>query len=325
MSAPPIDVNAVIPPTMGALMLSMVFSSVMYGVTVLQTYQYYDGYWEDPAYMKVFVAALWVLDTAQLVTVIHSNWWYLIANYANVAALNIVPVSLAIEVGFTISIGVLVQSFFAYRVWYTSGRQFIIPLTIVCLTLATFSLGIFYAVTGQRNPVVEEIAKITWATVASLSCSMAADFLITGSLVYYLHRHRSGLRRTDKLINVLIVYTVNTGLLTSIAAMCTIILSKTLVGTQWQVIPYFLVSKFYVNSTLATLNAREKLRNMPAGMSTNGAQLELSTRPDGGSTTMVHKRNRNNHQESEIKFATVTESMADTKVLDTTIDMTSEA
>ncbi|OCH88848.1 hypothetical protein OBBRIDRAFT_794872 [Obba rivulosa] len=324
MSAPPIDVHAVITPTMGALMLAMVFSSVLYGVTVLQTYQYYDGYTEDPTYLKIFVAALWVLDTAQLVTVIHSNWWYLIANYGDLAALDIVPVSLAIEVGMTISIGVLVQSFFAYRVWYTSGRHALIPLTIICLTLATFSLGIFYAVNGQRNPVVEEIAKITWATVASLSCSMAADFLITGSLVYHLHRQRSGLRRTDKLINVLIVYTVNTGLLTSLAAMCTIILSKTLVGTQWQVIPYFLISKFYVNSTLATLNAREKLRNMPTGMSTSGP-VELSHLPDGNSTTMVHKRPRNRNHESEIKFATVTDSMADTKMLDTTLDMTAEA
>ncbi|EMD32873.1 hypothetical protein CERSUDRAFT_118330 [Gelatoporia subvermispora B] len=308
MSAPPsIDIDGVIKPNMGALLLAMVFSSVLYGVTVLQTYQYYDRYWEDPLYLKTFVAALWVLDTAQLVTVVHANWWYLIAHYGDVAALGIVPASLAIEVGMTISIGLLVQTWFASRVWRMNGRNPIIPLVIVGLTLATFSLGIFYAVTGQRNPVVTEIAKITWATVASLSCSMAADFFITGSLVYFLLKQRSGFKtvqapKGDKAINVLIAYTVNTGLLTSIAAMCTIILSKTLVGTQWQVIPYFLVSKFYVNSTLATLNAREKLRNM-AGAYPSG--IELGDSPTGGSSTAVHKA----QVASELKFATGEESV----------------
>ena len=32
-----------------------------------------------------------ILDTVQVVTVIHSNWWYLIENYANTSALAIVP------------------------------------------------------------------------------------------------------------------------------------------------------------------------------------------------------------------------------------------
>jgi len=310
MTAPtPIDIDGIIKPNMGALMLGMVFSSVLYGVTVLQTYQYYDGYWEDPLYLKTFVATLWVLDTAQLVTVVHANWWYLIAHYGDIAALEIVPASLAVEVGMTISIGLLVQAWFASRVWRMNGHNVIIPMVILGLTLSTFSLGIFYAVTGQRNPVVTEIAKITWATVASLSCSMAADFFITGSLVYFLHKQRSGFKnvnaaapRGDRAINILTMYTVNTGLLTSIAAMCTIILSKVLVGTQWQVLPYFLVSKFYVNSTLATLNAREKLRNM-TGVVTSG--IELGDAPGGDSTTAVQKA----QAASDLKFATVTDSV----------------
>ncbi|OCH88844.1 hypothetical protein OBBRIDRAFT_888828 [Obba rivulosa] len=50
-----------------------------------------------------------------------------------------------------------------------------------------------------------------------------------------------------------------------------IILSKTL----WYAVPGFIVSKFYVNSVLATLNARERLRSMPAGSLPNSVQVEL--------------------------------------------------
>ncbi|PCH37350.1 hypothetical protein WOLCODRAFT_48358, partial [Wolfiporia cocos MD-104 SS10] len=64
-----------------------------FGVTLLQTYQYYDRYWHDTIWLKLFVLthATRILDTVQVVTVIHSNWWYLIENYANTSALAIVP------------------------------------------------------------------------------------------------------------------------------------------------------------------------------------------------------------------------------------------
>ncbi|KAH9923364.1 uncharacterized protein B0H18DRAFT_470365 [Fomitopsis serialis] len=81
---------------------------------------------------------------------------------------------------------------------------------------------------------------ITWASTASLACSIAGDAIITGAMCYYLHLSRSGIK--------------------SICAICTIILSEVVSNTYWDTMFYFLISKCYVNSTLATLNAREKLR-----------------------------------------------------------------
>ncbi|OCH83814.1 hypothetical protein OBBRIDRAFT_870745 [Obba rivulosa] len=54
---------------------------------------------------------------------------------------------------------------------------------------------------------------------------------------------------------------------------------------------------------------------MPTGMSTSGP-AELWHLPDGNSTTRVHKQPRNRNHESEIKFAAVTDSIAETKMLD---------
>ncbi|KZT09002.1 uncharacterized protein LAESUDRAFT_569221 [Laetiporus sulphureus 93-53] len=246
-------------PTLGAILISLVFSAIFFGVTLLQMYQYYDRYWSDKLWLKTFVAVIGILDTLQLMTVVHSNWWYLVEHYADASALSIVPWSLATEVAITVSIGLFVQCFFASRV-YRLSRNWAVTVPVVLLTVTQFILGIYYVVTGQKTKLASTIAGITWASTASLACSIAADTLITTSLCFYLQRSRSGLRRTDKLIDILIVYTVNTGLITTVLALCTIILSEVLANTYWDCITYFMISKSYVNSTLATLNARDKLR-----------------------------------------------------------------
>ncbi|PCH33068.1 hypothetical protein WOLCODRAFT_134876 [Wolfiporia cocos MD-104 SS10] len=256
----PAALEAVVKPTLGAILLGLVFTSTFFGVTLLQTYQYYDRYWHDTIWLKLFVAVIGILDTVQVVTVIHSNWWYLIENYANTSALAIVPWSLGVEVGITTSIGLLVQSFFALRVYILSRGNKPITATILTLTIAQFILGVYYAVKGQETRLVVTIATITWASTASLACSIAGDFLITATMCFYLTASRSGIKRSDKLIDVLIAYTVNTGLLTTICAVCTIILSEVVPDSYWDTMFYFMISKCYVNSTLATLNARDKLR-----------------------------------------------------------------
>ncbi|KAI0727621.1 hypothetical protein C8Q72DRAFT_886323 [Fomitopsis betulina] len=254
------EILALVKPTLGAILLGLVFSSTFFGVTLLQTYQYYDRYLGDSLWLKLFVALIFMLDVIQIVTVIHANWWYLIQNYATPQSLFVVPWSLGLEVGITTSIGLLVQGFFAMRVYILSRGNYVVTTVIFVLTLTQFVLGVYYAAKGQETKLVITIAEITWASTASLACSIAGDAIITGAMCYYLHLSRSGLRRTDKLIDIMIVYCVNTGLLTTVCAICTIILSEVVSHTYWDTMFYFLISKCYVNSTLATLNAREKLR-----------------------------------------------------------------
>lgn len=48
--------------------------------------------------------------------------------------------------------------------------------------------------------------------------SVAADGTISLTLVYLLHKTRSGFKQTDTLINKLIVYSINTSLITSVCS-----------------------------------------------------------------------------------------------------------
>lgn len=50
-----------------------------------------------------------------------------------------------------------------------------------------------------------------------LASSVVADLLISGPLIYYLWANITGLERTDNIINTLIMWTVETALLTGYA------------------------------------------------------------------------------------------------------------
>ncbi|EMD31262.1 hypothetical protein CERSUDRAFT_127541 [Gelatoporia subvermispora B] len=88
--------------------------------------------------------------------------------------------------------------------------------------------------------------------------------MITVTLCYNLSKYRSGTPRSDRLVNILMMYTVNTGLLTSCRLGTLINHSRQMCSPR----RYGRLSPFassanasYVNSVLAVLNARKKLRD----------------------------------------------------------------
>ncbi|OCH88901.1 hypothetical protein OBBRIDRAFT_888765 [Obba rivulosa] len=225
MSAIPDEaIQAVVVPTCGALLITLVFSAIFFGITVLQTYIYYDKYWDDRAYLKTFVIVLALLDMAHMATVIDSVWFYVVSHFGDLSLLDTFSPGILAETATTVTIGLLVQCFFAMRVWLTNDRKVMIPMLIVVLSGAQFALGIYFASIPPVDQNLLFFPQLSWVPISGLCCGLAADVLITISLCYNLHKIRSGIRRADKVVNIVIMYTVNTGLLTSIIAVLSIIL-----------------------------------------------------------------------------------------------------
>jgi len=105
-----------------------------------------------------------------------------------------------------------------------------------------------------------DLHTLAWAGLASLACDAACDSFITLTLVYYLHTSRTGFKRTESLINRLITWTINTGLLTSIFAIADFICILTMESNLVYVGVFFVVSKLYTNSILASVNMRATLK-----------------------------------------------------------------
>jgi hypothetical protein len=103
---------------------------------------------------------------------------------------------------------------------------------------------------------------------ASLVLYVVTDLLVALLLCYFLHSSRTGIKRTDTLINKLIVYAIHNGLITSVADIFVIAFNIAYPKNLVYLSIYQIVANLYSNSFLATLNARRPTKSVNDNFST---------------------------------------------------------
>jgi len=269
--------------TVGALLLGTLVTAVGFGITTMQTYMYMSRFPRDPKIMRWTVWTLLFLDTTHVTLSWHMVYYYLILNYNNPIALQSSVWSFDITVVITALITVIVHTFYARRVFILGGRQWF--LTIVILTLSAMRL-IFGTIVTVRLFELRLLAlvpgKIGIEVGTGLGAGTLADFIITVSLVWYLRTHRSGFNsRTDNLLDKIIFWTVNNGLLTTIVGLIVILTCIIMPYNMIYLAVHLLLSKLYANALLATLNFRKAHRG--AGIDDENTTIQLSGISSGGS------------------------------------------
>ncbi|KAI0353798.1 hypothetical protein OH77DRAFT_1427101 [Trametes cingulata] len=99
----------------------------------------------------------------------------------------------------------------------------------------------------------------TWLISAGFGCAVGADIVLTTSLICILHRSRTGFKSTDSMIDVLIVYTINTGLLTGMFSTLSLVFAVVAPNNLIYVGLNMVSTRSYANSVLAVLNSRRSL------------------------------------------------------------------
>ncbi|TFY64716.1 hypothetical protein EVJ58_g2427 [Rhodofomes roseus] len=69
--------------TIGALLVATLITAVGYGVTSMQTYQWYRAFPQDPPIIRWVVMSVCVLDTLHIILIMHMIYYYLVTNYDN--------------------------------------------------------------------------------------------------------------------------------------------------------------------------------------------------------------------------------------------------
>ncbi|KAI0319093.1 hypothetical protein OF83DRAFT_1112129 [Amylostereum chailletii] len=246
--------------SLGATFVGLVATSILFGITLLQTFYYYVTFRDDQIGLKLLVGVLSALDTAQLIMVAHGLYYYTITSFGLYPNLNNVIWSFTADVFLTSVIAVIVQLYLIRRVWILSGKNIWLSAFLTALSLFAFASGMAYGVRLAQIPKQSQIEKIIYLIRMALSGTVAVDVCITIALVYFLRKNRSGMKSTDSVVHFLVVFTINTGAVTSLAALMDVILHATLETTLAFLTFYVMLSKLYVNSLLATLNARTVLR-----------------------------------------------------------------
>jgi len=168
------------------------------------------------------------------------------------------PYSLASCVLFSAFIGPLVQAWFAYRVLRLSGQLYIPALCWLLSFLrctATVAVGIEALLATN---LLEFKLRFKWLLTFILAVGAAVDVIIAGTLCYFFRQLRAtSFKRTVKVINQTMIWTIETGLLTSVAAVgmlfCFLFMPDNFI---WIGIFTFL-AKLFSNSFMVALNARD--------------------------------------------------------------------
>lgn len=246
--------NAVSPVLLGAFA-----SFPLFGVTIAQTIWYFRRYPEDSMTLKSLIASLLFIDAIQTLGTAEASMTLFLRHKISLDY----PLGILLHLYFTTASVAIVQGIYTYRVWIMSEKNRLLLCMLIflmtCQLVAGIAFDILQEVHGDAGHLHIRVNDI-FGTL-SMGSRMACDILISISLVYYLNKWRSEIRRTENVIDGIIVYVVGVGVVTSAFS--------ALVFITWLALPhqflfmlfFSILSKLYVNSLLVTLNARASLRN----------------------------------------------------------------
>jgi len=103
-----------------------------------------------------------------------------------------------------------------------------------------------------------------WSMIINV-LAVASDVSITVVFCFLLHRARNSLKRSNRMISMLIAFSVQTGALTSLCAIASLIAINAWPNTFIYICFFFLIGRLYCNSLLATLNVRKTIRGKGCG------------------------------------------------------------
>ncbi|OCH85320.1 hypothetical protein OBBRIDRAFT_891239 [Obba rivulosa] len=290
MAAPSVDYH--LDGTLGSLQICTMLSSALYGVTVIQTYIYFHQSSKDSVFYKTMIGLLWIMGTLHQIAICQMAYMYTVTDYGNIIALTKETRSIIAVVFLSAFMDTGVRSLFCMRIWHLSGKNWFLAAVIMLFSLGEFVSLIVFAMRDEFGIHLE------FSAVRSLSpefyvatvLTIVADSLIALSQVVLLWKRRSGVPRTDSVMRTLIIYSINTGFLTTICALVLLITWATMPNNLVYDIFYAALPTLLYNALLATLNARQELREIAsgtAGLITLGIPLSAAAPTSSTMSTQI--------------------------------------
>ncbi|KAF8992649.1 hypothetical protein BDZ89DRAFT_1150964 [Hymenopellis radicata] len=254
--------------TFGAAYIGVVVAGILHGVTCVQALYYYlhqtDGWG-----LKGIVTAVMVFDTIHQALISHTVYSYLISNYFNPPALSKTVWSLLLEVLFNGFTALLVQGFLAMRVWHLSSRNIWLTGLVSSFVIGEFGCVVVFAVYALTHVrTFEELGALKALSITVNALAAGGDITITTALVCLLAQSRPRFANSRRMIKMLIIYSINTGLITTLCAIASLVSILAWGHTFIYITFFFCIGRLYSNSLLATLNARKRIRASGEGVNT---------------------------------------------------------
>ncbi|KAJ7666806.1 hypothetical protein DFH06DRAFT_1384228 [Mycena polygramma] len=279
MSSPP-SPNDIL----GPFYIGVVLNTFLYGILVLQSITYYQGYKRDRRWLRLFILYIFIAETANTGVSVAMIYEPLVGQFGQLAGPGIpapmflFPTLLPGQPIMETAVSVPIQFFYAWRIrvilqsWFAPG--------VICLTALSGAAGavwtsynVIHAVNYLHKTDIDHSA-LLWS-VSSAVC----DVLITASLFFSLRERKTGIKRTDDAVNRIVRTTIQTGALTMVFTALNVGLFVGMPNSTLNFVFDFCLAKLYSNALLSTLNARS------GGVSTEQPQQQNVLFSQGTSQT----------------------------------------
>ncbi|KAJ7469988.1 hypothetical protein B0H11DRAFT_1388209 [Mycena galericulata] len=247
--------------TWGADFIAYTLDTALWGVTMISVLKYFRKYTrKDPLAIRSMVALLATFSTVHSLFLAMDSYKIFVSLFGDFEGIDKIMYEADVAVFAVFLNAFTAQMFYASRIWILSNQDWRYVTPVILLALLQLAFGIAQtvglAVVNRNSRLDATVVTSTAQAVASLAC----DIAITAILLHILRRSRTGVKRTDSVLDKMIIYAFNRGAMTSLMALLQFILFIALPGT-FVFSSFFLPScHVYVISVCSMLTSRETLR-----------------------------------------------------------------
>jgi len=221
--------------------------------------------------MKFLVITIWLLDCSHTACICAATWDYLILNFGNGVITDVIPITIALTVAFTATTTFTTHLFFSHRVFRLSRKNYYITTPLVVLAFVRLGAALVSTIEMRRLKSFHAFVQdYSYVFTLGLSSATTLDVLITTAMWYFLQMSRTGFREMDHIVDTIMLYTLNSGALTYMTTVMSLIFWLAMPGNLVFLGLHFSISKLYANSLLGTLNSRRTLRRLREKHDGNG-------------------------------------------------------
>ncbi|KAI6118003.1 hypothetical protein F5141DRAFT_1201521 [Pisolithus sp. B1] len=238
-------------------------ASLLYGITCLQAFFYFQTYVDDRRGLKFTVALLLTLETIHVALSIWVVDSYLVANYTNPYALQSATwlTTTTFSVGFIIDL--VVYFYFTWRIWMFTSKLWIMIFMVgwrVAMVIATHT-----SLVDSCRTCTNGVLSSTWVSylerekiliLTGNTLFIIGDTFSASIMAWYLNKSRDHALRTNLLVNRLLVFAVATGGITVLVDIIALALTLAQPHSLAFTGAILVQTRLYANSLLVSLNLR---------------------------------------------------------------------
>ncbi|KAH7868289.1 uncharacterized protein C8R40DRAFT_1074976 [Lentinula edodes] len=262
--------------TLGIWVISFFLATILYGMGVLQAWLYFHWYPQDGWKLKSLVLTVLILETVQVTTFFAATYNVIIKHFGDWAAVLAITWLHSTQLLAGYLSAFVVQMYFACTIYLLNGPGlqrwvFTIPIVLSAVVELAMTLGQAIEITFLSS--FTQIEKTTWIYSLLSACTFSCDVLIAFAIYVTLTGKRTAIQeiagvqyfpsRSNTIIRKLIIYAINRGVLTAIAAAVNLILFLAMPNTFYYFIGLLTSSKLPRPVYMNTLRTTRRIAGTP--------------------------------------------------------------